>query len=56
VWQKLREEIGEYNEDYFNSQKGESWVKKSSYEELEEDDFDEGEYAITKIRTLKDLW
>ena len=40
----------------FDSQEGELCGTKSCYEEFEEDNIDEGEYAITKLRSLEDLW
>jgi hypothetical protein len=56
IWQRWREGIGEYNEDYIDSQEKELWARHPSCEVLEEDYFYEGEYAIAKVRNLKHLW
>jgi hypothetical protein len=56
AWQRWKEEIGEYNEDYFDSQEREVCGTQSNCEELEEEDFDEGEFGTAEVRSLEDLW
>jgi hypothetical protein len=39
ILQRGREDIGDYNGNYIDSQKNDLFASPSSYEELEEDDF-----------------
>jgi hypothetical protein len=56
AWHKKKEEIGEYNGDFFYSQKTNLCASNSRCEELDEDDFHEGDYAIDEFKSLEDLW
>jgi hypothetical protein len=52
----LQDDIGEHNEEYFDSQEFLEEGKKSSCEKFEEDKFFEGDYAFPEDMTLKELW
>jgi hypothetical protein len=52
----LQDDIGEHNEDYFDSQEFLEEGRGSSCEEFEEDKNFEGEYAFPEDRTLEELW
>jgi hypothetical protein len=56
IFQRSREEIGEYDGVYIDSQEKELYAIHSSCEKLNEDDFQEGEYTTDELRSLKDLW
>ena len=53
--QREREDIGDYNGSYIDSQKKDLFASPSSHEELEEDNFIEEEYA-NDVRNLEDIW
>jgi hypothetical protein len=48
-WRK--EDIGEYNGNFFDNQETDLYVSTSSCEELEEDDFQEEYYALEEFRS-----
>jgi hypothetical protein len=52
----LEDVIGKHNEAYFDSQEFLEEGRESSYEELEEEEIFEGEYAFHEDRTLEELW
>jgi hypothetical protein len=49
-------DIGEYNADYIDSQENFLYASHSSCEELEDDDFIEGDYTNDEVRSLEDIW
>jgi hypothetical protein len=51
----LQDDIGEHNEDYFDTQEFLEG-RESSCKEFEEDEIFEGEYAFPEERTLEELW
>jgi hypothetical protein len=51
----LQDDIGEHNEDYFDSQEFLEG-RESSCEEFEEDKIFEGEYSFPEDKTLEELW
>jgi hypothetical protein len=52
----LEDVIGEHNEAYFDSQEFLEERRESRYEELEEEEIFEGEYAFHEDWTLEELW
>lgn len=51
----LQQIIGKYNDEYFDNQEWDFEGRESSCEELEKEDFDEGEYAEEEFRSLKEM-
>jgi hypothetical protein len=50
------EDIGEYDGDYIDSQENFLYASHLSCEELEAEDFMEGDYANDEVRSLEDIW
>jgi hypothetical protein len=55
-WQWRGEEIGDYNEDFVDIQETNLFASTSTFEEHEEDDFLEEDYASNDSRSLEDYW
>jgi hypothetical protein len=51
----LKEEIRKYNEEFIDSQKRKLYVLYSNFEELNEYDFEEGEYGTVEMKSLEDI-
>ena len=52
----LHDLIGDYNEEYFDSQQLQEREKDLSCEELEEDEIEKGDNTYDEGRTLEELW
>jgi hypothetical protein len=56
-WRRWREQIGEYGGEFVDSQEYFFSESQSTYEEAQEDEFEEGDYGDEEVASLEDmLW